>query len=151
MERDELSWEQWAERLQWYSATSSSFFSPDLFVVGGGVSKHADKFLHLLDLKTPIVPAVHRNNAGIIGAGRARTERICRGGSSGGRVGRMGRPVRRVLSGGRSPLDGLILSATRCRAAPAAYPGTRRAASSSPVWPCSGRGLPWRVVSPRPR
>ena len=34
------------------------------------------------------------------------------------------------------------LSATRCRAALAAYPGTRRAASSSPVWPCSGRGLP---------
>ena len=34
------------------------------------------------------------------------------------------------------------LSATRYRAALAAYPGTRRAASSSPVWPCSGRGLP---------
>ncbi|MDF2492208.1 MAG: polyphosphate glucokinase [Microbacterium sp.] len=43
-------------------------FSPDLFIVGGGVSKHADKFLHLLKLNTPIVPAVHRNNAGIIGA-----------------------------------------------------------------------------------
>ena len=42
--------------------------SPDLFIVGGGVSKHADEFLPLLDLKTPIVPAVHRNNAGIIGA-----------------------------------------------------------------------------------
>ena len=32
------------------------------------MSKHADKFLPLLTLKTPIVPAVHRNNAGIIGA-----------------------------------------------------------------------------------
>ncbi|MFC3623199.1 hypothetical protein ACFOLB_08660, partial [Microbacterium aurantiacum] len=42
---------------------------PDtLTIVGGGVSKHADKFLHLLDLRTPIVPAAHRNNAGIIGA-----------------------------------------------------------------------------------
>ncbi|NLP85492.1 ROK family protein [Microbacterium sp. CFH 90308] len=68
MERDELSWEQWAERLQWYYSHIEFLFSPDLFVVGGGVSKHADKFLHLLDLKTPIVPAVHRNNAGIIGA-----------------------------------------------------------------------------------
>ena len=54
----------------------------------------------------------------------------------------MGRPVRRVLSGGVAPRGRSSLSATRCRAAPAAYPGTRRAASSSPVWPCSGRGLP---------
>ncbi len=68
MERDELSWEQWAERLQWYYSHIEFLFSPDLFVVGGGVSKHAAKFLHLLQLKTPIVPAVHRNNAGIIGA-----------------------------------------------------------------------------------
>jgi polyphosphate glucokinase len=68
MERDELSWEQWAERLQWYYSYIEFLFSPDLFVVGGGVSKHAAKFLHLLQLKTPIVPAVHRNNAGILGA-----------------------------------------------------------------------------------
>jgi len=68
MERNELSWEEWAARLQWYYSYIEFLFSPDLFVVGGGVSKHADKFLHLLELKTPIVPAVHRNNAGIIGA-----------------------------------------------------------------------------------
>lgn len=41
---------------------------PDLFVVGGGVSKKADKFLPLLDLRTPIIPAQLRNEAGIIGA-----------------------------------------------------------------------------------
>jgi len=68
MERDELSWEEWAERLQWYYSHIEFLFSPDLFVVGGGVSKHADQFLPLLDLRTPIVPAVHRNNAGIVGA-----------------------------------------------------------------------------------
>jgi polyphosphate glucokinase len=68
MERNELSWAEWAERLQWYYSHIEFLFSPDLFVVGGGVSKHADQFLHLLQLKTPIVPAVHRNNAGIIGA-----------------------------------------------------------------------------------
>ena len=68
MERDELSWEQWAKRLQWYYSHIEFLFSPDLFVVGGGVSKHADKFLPLLKLNTPIVPARHRNNAGIIGA-----------------------------------------------------------------------------------
>jgi polyphosphate glucokinase len=68
MERESLSWEEWAERLQWYYAYLEFLFSPDLFIVGGGVSKHADQFLPLLDLRTPIVPAVHRNNAGIIGA-----------------------------------------------------------------------------------
>lgn len=68
MEREDLSWEKWAKRLQWYYSYIEFLFSPDLLVVGGGVSKHADQFLHLLDLRTPIVPAVHRNNAGIIGA-----------------------------------------------------------------------------------
>ena len=68
MERESLSWEEWAQRLQWYYSYIEYLFSPDLFIVGGGVSKHATEFLPLLDLKTPIVPAVHRNNAGIIGA-----------------------------------------------------------------------------------
>ena len=68
MERESLGWEEWAQRLQWYYSYIEYLFSPDLFVVGGGVSKHATQFLPLLDLKTPIVPAVHRNNAGIIGA-----------------------------------------------------------------------------------
>ncbi|MCT9820050.1 ROK family protein [Microbacterium sp. W1N] len=68
MEREDLSWEEWAARLQRYYSHLEFLFSPDLFVVGGGVSKHADRFLPLLDLDTPIVPAVHRNNAGIIGA-----------------------------------------------------------------------------------
>jgi polyphosphate glucokinase len=68
MERESLSWEKWAKRLQWYYDYVEFLFSPDLLVVGGGVSKHADEFLHLLKLRTPIVPAVHQNNAGIIGA-----------------------------------------------------------------------------------
>ncbi|MET0734409.1 MAG: polyphosphate--glucose phosphotransferase [Microbacterium sp.] len=68
MEREGLTWEKWAARLQWYYSHIEFLFSPDLFVVGGGVSKHSDMFLPLLDLQTPIVPAVHRNNAGIIGA-----------------------------------------------------------------------------------
>lgn len=68
MERDSLSWEQWAERLQRYYRHLEFLFTPDLFVVGGGVSKHHEQFLPLLELTTPIVPAVHRNNAGILGA-----------------------------------------------------------------------------------
>ncbi|MFS0733006.1 ROK family protein [Microbacterium sp. 1P10UB] len=68
MEREKLDFPKWAKRLQWYYSYLEFLFSPDLFIVGGGVSKHSDEFLALLDLKTPIVPAVHRNNAGIIGA-----------------------------------------------------------------------------------
>lgn len=68
MEREGLSWAEWTGRLQWYYGYIEFLFSPDLFIVGGGVSKHADQFLPLLELRTPIVPAVHRNNAGIIGA-----------------------------------------------------------------------------------
>jgi polyphosphate glucokinase len=63
-----LSWEEWAERLQRYFSTVENLFWPDLIVVGGGVSKKADKFLPLLDLRTPIVPAALRNDGGIVGA-----------------------------------------------------------------------------------
>lgn len=68
VEREQLTWKQWAKRLQWYYSHLEFLLSPDLFIVGGGVSKHADEFLPLLKLNTPIVPARHRNNAGIIGA-----------------------------------------------------------------------------------
>lgn len=67
-EADDLSWEKWAKRLQRYYKALEDLFWPDLFVVGGGVSKKADKYLPLLDLRTPIVPATLRNDAGIIGA-----------------------------------------------------------------------------------
>lgn len=67
-ERDDLGWDAWAERLQWFYSHVEFLFSPDLLVVGGGVSKHATEFLPLLKLNAPIVPAVHRNAAGIIGA-----------------------------------------------------------------------------------
>ncbi|GAB4096087.1 ROK family protein [Brachybacterium horti] len=67
-DREDLDWTTWAARLQEYYAHIEFLFSPDLFVVGGGVSKHHEKYLPLLDLKTPIVPAKLRNEAGIIGA-----------------------------------------------------------------------------------
>lgn len=68
MERDGLSFEHWAERLQKYYSTLERLLVPDLFIVGGGVSKNHEKFLPLLKLKTPIVPATTKNSAGIIGA-----------------------------------------------------------------------------------
>jgi polyphosphate glucokinase len=67
-EADNLDWKGWAKRLQRFYTHLERVFSPDLFIVGGGVSKNSDDFLPLLDLSTPIVSAVHRNNAGILGA-----------------------------------------------------------------------------------
>jgi len=63
-----LSYAEYAPRLQRYYERVEALFWPDLFVVGGGISKDADKFLPLLKLKTPIVAAALRNRAGIIGA-----------------------------------------------------------------------------------
>ena len=67
-ERQGLSWVDWAARLQKYYSVLEALFHPDLFIVGGGVSKEHRHFLPLLKLETPIVPATLRNNAGILGA-----------------------------------------------------------------------------------
>ena len=67
-EREGLGWPEYAERLQRFFSYVERIFSPDLFIVGGGISKRPDDFLPLLDLRTPIVPAALRNNAGIVGA-----------------------------------------------------------------------------------
>ncbi|WP_291052578.1 polyphosphate--glucose phosphotransferase [Herbiconiux sp.] len=67
-EREDLSWKKWAHRLQKYYDQLEMLFSPDLFIVGGGVSKSFEEFIPLLDLQTEIVPATLRNNAGILGA-----------------------------------------------------------------------------------
>ena len=67
-DREGLSHKDWAKRLQRYYSHLESLLWPDLIVVGGGVSRKADKFLPLLDLKTEIVPAKLQNTAGIVGA-----------------------------------------------------------------------------------
>lgn len=67
-ERENLNWAEWADRLQTYYATLEALFTPDLFIVGGGVSKHHEEFLPKLKLNAPIIPALKRNNAGILGA-----------------------------------------------------------------------------------
>ena len=67
-EREGLSWPKYAKRLTRYFAALESWLWPDLFVVGGGISRQSDKFLPLLEIRTPIVPAVLRNGAGIVGA-----------------------------------------------------------------------------------
>ena len=67
-ERENLCWEQWAKRLQKYFSQLEALLTPDLFIVGGGVSKEHEFYLPLLKLKTPIIPAQNRNSAGILGA-----------------------------------------------------------------------------------
>jgi polyphosphate glucokinase len=67
-----LSWREWAARLDEYYTRMENLFWPDLFIVGGGASKEHERFLPLLTLRTPIVPAALRNEAGIIGAAMAR-------------------------------------------------------------------------------
>lgn len=73
-EREGLSWKRWAKRLQKYYEACELYLSPDLIVVGGGVSKHHEHFLPLLELNAPIVPAALRNNAGILGAAARASE-----------------------------------------------------------------------------
>ncbi len=65
---EDLSWEKWAKRLTTYYQTLEKLFSPDLIVVGGGVSKHAREFIPLIEIDTEIISATLRNTAGIVGA-----------------------------------------------------------------------------------
>ncbi|MDQ6796618.1 MAG: ROK family protein [Actinomycetota bacterium] len=70
-DRDLLGWPAWAERLQRYLKVLEDYLWPDLVVIGGGVSKKADKFIPELDLRAPVVPAALRNQAGIVGSAMA--------------------------------------------------------------------------------
>ena len=67
-ERDGLCWDEYSVLLQRYFSHVEFLFSPELFIVGGGISKRADEYLPNLRLRTPIVPAELRNEAGIVGA-----------------------------------------------------------------------------------
>lgn len=69
----DLSYPEWAPRVSRYLQALESFLWPDLIVAGGGVSKKAHKWLHLLTSRTPIVPAELKNDAGIVGAATAST------------------------------------------------------------------------------
>ncbi|HEY85071.1 MAG TPA: ROK family protein, partial [Chloroflexi bacterium] len=69
--KKKLSWAEWAVRVDEYLARLEVLFSPDLFIIGGGVSKRHEKFLPLLTRRTPVIPAQLRNEAGIVGAALA--------------------------------------------------------------------------------
>jgi len=67
-ERDQLSWKAWAKRISNYLELVESLLWPDLFIIGGGVSRRSDKFLPHVECRTSVVPAALHNDAGIVGA-----------------------------------------------------------------------------------
>ncbi|WP_329567247.1 polyphosphate--glucose phosphotransferase [Kitasatospora sp. NBC_01266] len=71
-ERHELSWPEWAVRVDEYLDLVERLFSPQLVIIGGGVSRKHEKFLPLLkERAAAVVPAALRNDAGIVGAAMA--------------------------------------------------------------------------------
>ena len=66
-----LSYKTWAKRLDLYLHQLQSLFWPDLFILGGGISKKHEKFFPFLTIETEFLPAVLRNQAGIVGAALA--------------------------------------------------------------------------------
>ncbi len=67
----ELSYPTWAPRVSRYIQALEKFLWPDLIIAGGGVSKRAEKWIPLLETRTPVVAAHLKNDAGIVGAATA--------------------------------------------------------------------------------
>jgi polyphosphate glucokinase len=68
----ELSWKHWARNVNEYLAHIEALLSPQLIIVGGGISRQSDKFLPLMTgLQARVVPAAMLNDAGITGAAMA--------------------------------------------------------------------------------
>lgn len=70
-ERERLSWKKYARRLNRYLLEMEKLFWPDLFIIGGGISKESHKYVPFLTVQTPIVTAQLFNEAGIVGAALA--------------------------------------------------------------------------------
>jgi polyphosphate glucokinase len=71
-----LSYPHWAKRVSRYLSVLENLIWPDLFIVGGGVSRKAEKWVPLLDIRTKVLVASLQNNAGIVGAAAAAAEGI---------------------------------------------------------------------------
>ena len=66
--KEDLSYPKWGKRLNKYFQHIELILSPDLFIIGGGASKKIDRFQDQIDIRTKIIPAENKNEAGIIGA-----------------------------------------------------------------------------------
>jgi polyphosphate glucokinase len=69
--RENLSWEEYARRLNRFLVRMEKLFWPDLFIIGGGISKNSDQYIPLLTVQTQVVKAQFLNEAGIVGAALA--------------------------------------------------------------------------------
>ncbi|MDN5212074.1 ROK family protein [Fulvivirgaceae bacterium BMA12] len=69
--KQKLSWEVFSDRLSEYLQRLEFLFWPDLFIIGGGVSKHSESFFPLLKVDTKVIAAKLLNNAGIVGSALA--------------------------------------------------------------------------------
>jgi polyphosphate glucokinase len=67
-ENKDLSWKDWGKRVGAYLRHVEALFSPDLFIVGGGVSKKSEKYFQYFETRAEVVPAQLLNEAGIVGA-----------------------------------------------------------------------------------
>ncbi|MCL4857852.1 MAG: ROK family protein [Caldilineaceae bacterium] len=70
-DEEKLSWKEWATRANEFLQYMEMLFSPDLFIIGGGVSKKYDKFGKYLSVRAELAPAQLGNDAGIVGAALA--------------------------------------------------------------------------------
>ncbi|WP_018179836.1 polyphosphate--glucose phosphotransferase [Jongsikchunia kroppenstedtii] len=70
-EDKDWSYQRWAKEVSLVLETYEKLFWPDLFIVGGGISRKADKWIPMLTNRVPVVPAELRNNAGLVGAAMA--------------------------------------------------------------------------------
>lgn len=66
--KEALSWNAWSKRLNRFFSHVERLFSPELIIIGGGISRKHEKFFPLLDTRAELLPAQFRNQAGIIGA-----------------------------------------------------------------------------------
>jgi len=77
-----LSWKAWASDLDEHLHAIDRLFSPNLIIIGGGVSKNSDRFIPRLTVRPRVVPATLRNDAGIVGSAMAAAERFDEGANS---------------------------------------------------------------------
>lgn len=70
-QREDLSWRKYAKRLNRYLQQMEKLFWPELFIIGGGISKESANYIPLLTVEAPVVPASFLNEAGIVGAALA--------------------------------------------------------------------------------
>jgi polyphosphate glucokinase len=68
---EDLDWDTWGDRANRYLEHIDAVFSPDLIVIGGGLTKHWAMFSHRIDDSLPVVPAEMGNDAGVVGAALA--------------------------------------------------------------------------------